>query len=309
MLSVSTLQNPVVLLWYSARKKLPPTFVASIKNRSPLAAWQWLLLLPAYLSAKQDPVRFVLWIVDSTGFRMLVTFVVFISAVLLAGVSSSDECQLGCNNLSYPPARCLPLYVDLQFNAIQRFSSVLGTDDISCARATLRAQLENFCSEECLSTFPTYQMCTGVGGAVGEEIANFTLTGLCTRHADGTFCPLKILEEATGPGNAFAPPCASGGSCDSDCQASYRNLSSRLGCCGSSYYDNPGFPGFISSTPSSVRRQFATCNVTLGGPCETATATATASTSASTSGATTMVYLSSVLVVAIACLLSLTSVM
>ena len=128
----------------------------------------------------------------------------------------------------------------------------------------------------------------------GEQAANFTLTGLCIRHADSTFCSLKILE-VTGPGNAFAPPCAVGDSCDSDCQASYLNLSSRLGCCGSSWYDNPAFPSFIS-TPSNVRGQFATCNVTLNGPCEPA------------SGATTMVYLSSVLVVAIACFWSLTSV-
>ena len=222
---------------------------------------------------------------------MLVTFVVIISAVLLSVVSSSlDECQLGCSDLSYPPTQCSLLYSDVLFRSIQRLPLVLGTDGINCTRATLRTQLEIFCSRECLSTFPTYQIC--VGGAVGEQAANLTLTGLCTRHADGTFCPLKILEEATGPGNAFAPPCASGGSCDSDCQASYRNLSSRLGCCGSSWYDNPVF---FSSTLSGVRRQFATCNVALDGPCEAA------------SGATTMVYLSSVLVVAIACLLSFSS--
>ena len=76
--------------------------------------------------------------------------------------------------------------------------------------------------------------------------------------------------------------------------ASYRNLSSRLGCCGSSWYENPVLPTFFSSL-SGVGRLFATCNVTLDGPCEAA------------SGATTMVYLSSVLVVAIACLLSFTS--
>ena len=225
---------------------------------------------------------------------MLVTFVVIISAGLLSGVSySSDECQLGCNNLSYPPAQCVHLYSDVLFQIIH-LSSILGTDDINCTRATLRAQLKSFCSRECLSTFPTYQIC--VRRVAGEQIANFTLAGLCTRHADGTFCPLKILEEATGSGNAFAPPCASNGSCDSDCRASYRNLSSRLGCCGSSWYENPVLPTFFSSL-SGVERLFATCNVTLDGPCEAA------------SGATTMVYLSSVLVVAIACLLSLTSVM
>ena len=223
---------------------------------------------------------------------MLVTFVVIISAVLLSGVSSSsDECQLACNDLSYPPAQCMQLFTDI-IQTFQRFSLTPGTVDINCTRAILRPLLENICSRECLSTLPAYQICVK---RATSEVANFTLTGYCTRHADGTFCPLKILEEVTGPGNAFAPPCASNGSCDSDCQAFYRNLSSRLGCCGSSWYENPVLPTFFSSL-SSVRRQFATCNVTLDGPCEAA------------SGATTMVYLSSVLVVAIACLLSFTSV-
>ena len=226
---------------------------------------------------------------------MLVTFVVIISAILLSGVSSSsDECQLGCNDLSYPPTHCPLLHDNILFRTIQRFSSALGTDDINCTRATLRAQLENLCSRECLSTFLPYQICASK--AAGEQIANFTLTGLCTRHADGTFCPLKIVEEGTGPGNAFAPPCAAGGSCDSDCQASYRNLSNKLGCCGSSWYENPALPSFSSINNSRVHSLFATCNVMFDGPCEAA------------SGPTTMVYLSSVLVVAIACLLSLTSV-
>ena len=115
---------------------------------------------------------------------------------------------------------------DLLFQTIRRISSPLGTDNINCTRATLRAQLENVCSRECLSTFPTYRIC--VSGADSEQTTNFTLTGLCTRRTDRTVCPLKIVEVATGPGNAFVPPCASGGSYDSDCQASYRNLSSRL---------------------------------------------------------------------------------
>ena len=246
---------------------------------------------------------------------MLVTFVVIISAVLLSGVSSSssDKCQLGCDNLnlSYPPIRCMTLYNDVQ-RTLQQFSSIRSTDVVSCSRATLRALLEIFCTRECLSTFPTYQTCVNI--ANGEQVANLTLTGFCTRHADGTFCPLKIIEETTGPDNAFVLSCASGGSCDSDCQASYRNASGRLGCCGSSWYENPVFSASSSPNPSDIGRLFANCNVTLNGPCEAATATTAAATattataSPSMSGATTMVYLSSVLVVAIACLLSLTSV-
>ena len=61
---------------------------------------------------------------------MLVTFVVIISAVLLSGVSSSsDECQLGCNDLSYPPTQCILLYSDVVVRTFQDFSSILGIDD------------------------------------------------------------------------------------------------------------------------------------------------------------------------------------
>ena len=237
---------------------------------------------------------------------MIVTVAVVISALVLSGVSSSGECQLNCSRLTIP-TQCVQAFNDIR-QTVTRIGLVLTSDEIDCTKAALEGLLEILCSRDCLSTFPVYQTC--INGVAGMQFVNLTLTGLCTRHADGTFCPVKLVEEATGPGNAFVPPCAVGGSCDSDCQASYRNLSSRLGCCGSSWYDNPllfnpgvNTLGLANLIGGNFGRLFATCNVTLDGPCTAATATA----SASTSGATTVVYLSSVLVVAIACLLSFTS--
>ena len=238
---------------------------------------------------------------------MIVAVAVVISALALSGVSSSGECQLNCSRLTIP-TQCVQAYDDIR-QTVARIGLVLTSDEIDCTKAALEGLLEILCSRDCLFTFSHYQTC--INGVAGMRLVNLTLTGLCTQHADGTFCPVKLVEEATGPGNAFVPPCAVGGSCDSDCQASYRNLSSRLGCCGSSWYDNPllfnpgiNTLGLANLAGGNFGRLFATCNVTLDGPCTAATATA----SASTSGATTMVYLSSVLVVAIACLLSLTSV-
>ena len=96
----------------------------------------------------------------------------------------------------------------------------------------------------------------------GEVEANRTLTLFCTRHTDGTFCPVKLLEAANG--DPILPTCAREGGCDNTCQQSYRRLSSTLGCCGSSWFDNPFY------TASSGVSFFNSCNVTLDGPCEPA---------------------------------------
>ena len=237
---------------------------------------------------------------------MILAVAVVISALVLSGVSSSGECQLNCSRLTIP-TQCVQAFNDIR-QTVTRIGLVLTSDEIDCTKAALEGLLEILCSRDCLSTFPVYQTC--INGVAGMQFVNLTLTGLCTRHADGTFCPVKLVEEATGPGNALVPPCASGGSCDSDCQASYRNLSSRLGCCGSSWYKNPLLFNPVNPVrldnliSGNLGRLFATCNVALNGPCAAATATALASTS----GTTTMVYFNSVLVVAIACLLTLTSV-
>ena len=74
----------------------------------------------------------------------------------------------------------------------------------------------------------------------------------------------KIVEEATGPGNAFV---LVGALVTVIVNTTSLLSQPGLGCCGSSWYDNPVF---FSSTPYGVRRQFATCNVALDGPCEAA---------------------------------------
>ena len=94
-----------------------------------------------------------------------------------------------------------------------------------------------------------------VTNILGTNTVNVTdmLQTYCTRHADGTFCPLKILEESTG--TLPVPLCTTGlpNACNTTCQESYCRLSSRLGCCGGTWF----------APLSSFERFFNSCNVTL----------------------------------------------
>ena len=88
----------------------------------------------------------------------------------------------------------------------------------------------------------------------------------CTRHEDGDYCPVKALHELfelvhlrfTCNLGACSPV--------STCQASYRAIRSRLGCCGRTYFDNPLNPFF-----TEYGKFFANCNASLrAAPCEPA---------------------------------------
>ena len=221
--------------------------------------------------------------------KMIVALIVVISALIISGVAPASECQMGCSSLSIPTGQCLRAFDD----AMLQFGSILGNQRnfignlTDCTRDTMSRLLDTLCSSQCLSSFVTHRICTRLGTTLlrqGELEVNYTLTLLCTRHADGTFCPVKVLEAANG--DPLLPACARGGGCDSTCQQSYRNLSSTLGCCGSTWFDHPVFPA-DSGVPF-----FDSCNVTLDGPCEPASPTAGL---ASGAGA---LYLSMLLVVA-----------
>ena len=193
---------------------------------------------------------------------MIVALVVIISALTISGVAPASECQMGCSTLTVPTGQCTQAFNDAlqqvgRFFQNQRAFTGNLTD---CDRDTMGRILDTLCSRDCLSSFVTHRICTRL--EVGEAEVNATLTLLCTRHADGTFCPVKVLEAANG--DPLLPTCARGGGCDSTCQQSYRNLSSTLGCCGSTWFDHPLF------TTSSGVPLFDSCNVTLDGPCEPA---------------------------------------
>ena len=198
---------------------------------------------------------------------MIVALVIIISALTISGVAPASECQMGCSTLTVPTGQCIQAYTDAFQQLVRIYQNQISfignlTD---CNRDTMNRILDTLCSRDCLSSFVTHRICTRLGTNLlqqGELEVNTTLTLLCTQHADGTFCPVKVLEAANG--DPLLPTCARGGGCDSTCQQSYRSLSSTLGCCGSTWFDNP-----ISTIPSGVPF-FNSCNVTLDGPCEPA---------------------------------------
>ena len=198
---------------------------------------------------------------------MIFALVVVISALTISDVAPASECQRGCSNLSIPPAQCLQAFTDASRQVSRIFHHqeyFYGKKSTDCDRDTMSRLLDTLCSRDCLSSFATHRICTGLGTSQLQQQeleVNRTLTLLCTRHADGTFCPVKVLEATNG--NLTLPTCARGGGCDSACQQSYRSLSSTLGCCGSSWFVNPFYA-------YSGGRFFKSCKVTLDGPCEPA---------------------------------------
>ena len=230
---------------------------------------------------------------------MIVALIVVISALTISGVAPASECQMGCSSLSIPTGQCLQAFNDAnqQVRTIFQNQINFAGNLTDCSRDTMSRLLDTLCSSQCLSSFVTYRICSRAGTnqlRQGELEVNFTLTLLCTRHEDGTFCPVKVLEAANG--DPLLPACARGGGCDSTCQQSYRNLSSTLGCCGSTWFDNPFFPVFAGNFGVPF---FDSCNVTLDGPCEAASPTAGPASGAG------VLYLSMLLVVAASLLSSI----
>ena len=138
--------------------------------------------------------------------NMIVALVVVISALTISGVAPASECQMGCSTLTVPTGQCIQAYAHANsqiFRIYQNQISFIGnlTD---CDRDTMSRLLDTFCSRDCLSSFVTHRICTGL--EAGELEATRTLTLLCTRHADGTFCPVKVLEAANG--DPLLPTCA-----------------------------------------------------------------------------------------------------
>ena len=190
---------------------------------------------------------------------MLVAALVVLSSLFFSGVSSADGvCEIGCRNLVIPSQQCLTAVTVLLGMFQNGITRTLNPDTVDCNRDTAAFFLEQLCTRECLSTYPTFFTCT-----FSTTTVNVTeiLQAYCTRHADGTFCPLKILEESTG--TSPVPQCTTGlpNTCNSTCQESYRSLGSRLGCCGGTWFTNP-------SPLSGFERFFNSCNVTLEEQCE-----------------------------------------
>ena len=194
---------------------------------------------------------------------MLVAALVIIS-LFFSGVSSADGvCETGCRNLVLPSTECSTAFNPLLIMFQNGITRALNPDTVDCNRDTAARFLEQLCTRECFSTFPPFYTCVIVNVLGTTVNVTDVFQTYCSRHADGTFCPLKILEESTG--TSPVPLCTPGltglpNACNSTCQESYRRLSSRLGCCGGTWFANP-------SPLSSFERFFSSCNVTLEEQC------------------------------------------
>ena len=182
---------------------------------------------------------------------MLVAIVVVALSLVLSG--ESLECQSGCRNMIIPSYQCDTNFQFVRFLFI--FRMVLAGKRTVCNRDTVAGSLDILCSSECISSLPTYLSCNFDFFSRRNVIES--LQFYCSRHADGTFCPVKILDESTD--TSLFPQCTPGlpNTCNSTCQESYRSLSSRLGCCGGTYFSGP------TSLFPFYERFFDSCNVTL----------------------------------------------
>ena len=189
---------------------------------------------------------------------MLVAIVVVALSLVLSGESS--KCQSGCRNIAIPSYQCVPTFNFME--SFFRFRLAENGKRRVCDRDTVARSLDILCSSQCIPSLPNYLTCNDrffprPNAIKSRQNVIESLQLYCSRHADGTFCPVKILDESTG--TSPVPQCTPGlpNTCNSNCQESYRNLSSRLGCCGGALFTN-------SISPlSQFERFFNSCNVTL----------------------------------------------
>lgn len=183
--------------------------------------------------------------------------IVVLAALVLASAGASPlvERQLLCPT-AIPSMRCQQELSEFQQVQTQVFTN-LSTLTPEQVRSTLGPLLEVFCSAECLS--PILQTLDCTNNSFFSELIRVLY---CSRHADGSFCPVKVLSEAAS-GGSLVPPCATAGSCNSSCQRSYLEVRGRLGCCTTNWFGTSGIP-FISEI---VGRFYNICNVTLDNPC------------------------------------------
>ena len=189
--------------------------------------------------------------------------VVIISSLALFGVSlaaAEGECQSDCRNMVMPSAQCQLAHL-LSFS----YGTNLNVYKMPCKRDTLARSLDIFCSSDCSSSISTYYTCTGrTPWIIGQNInISYVIQLYCSRHADGTFCPFKILEESTSAGPLCSTQSSPSTSCNSKCE-DYRLLSSRLGCCGGTWSSDSSHYGPLSG----FKKYFDYCNVKLERPCE-----------------------------------------
>ena len=167
-----------------------------------------------------------------------------------------------CSGITIPE-RCTQAAND-RTRILQEISNNTSPSDSFINYRILNYYLNITCSSECLTPMLRMYDCVN-----NEAQRNLTTNLICSQQEDGTFCPVKLLEELNATAGRL-PACISGNSCPSSCQQSYEELRNRLGCCAASWYG--------SSNPfSSIfgGQNFVTCEVPLANPCTLASGAAT----------------------------------
>ena len=171
-----------------------------------------------------------------------------------------------CNGITIP-GHCIQAADDYT-RAFQEIMSNGTASPDSALRVlmAMRTYLDTMCSSECLAPTLRAADCSN-----NQEARNLTANLMCSQNEDGTYCPVKVLEEVTRNGTpGLIPICAFGNTCNSSCRQSYLDVRSRLGCCAASWYGNSS-----GSPLSTFGENFATCNVSLTNPCTPASGAAT----------------------------------
>ena len=177
---------------------------------------------------------------------------------------STRQTSQSCGGVTIPQ-RCIQAQVDYQHASAEILAN-FTSDSGARLTSALATYLGVYCSDDCLRPVLAVDACKNNGSAA------FVNNVLCARHEDGTYCPLKVFGEMV-PTPGFVPSCVSAAStsCSATCRQAYLDTRTRLGCCGASYYGN----NVTSPLYSLYGRNFATCNVTLGDPCPSASGAAT----------------------------------
>lgn len=164
------------------------------------------------------------------------------------------------------PMRCSQAINDYN-QMLQQIAANPSSDTIRRIVDAIGPFLNTLCSGDCLGPFLALYQCLN-----NDAARNTTVSLVCARQEDGTFCPVKVLQELQRTPSVLVPSCVTPTSttCSSSCQQSYIETRNRLGCCASSWYANPLSPYF-----STFGRNFVTCNVPLTNPCTPASGAAT----------------------------------
>ena len=159
---------------------------------------------------------------------------------------ASDQCSLPT---SYP-LECEQAFADLV--------AVFITPDFADIDLNqLASTMDVICTDYCIGPEIEYYDCLDA-----EDLADLANNGYCGQSG-GTNCVVLWVSGIAMDPIGQLPICASGGSCDAECEATVQNITDYLGCCAYSLYKNPEGPLVDMVTPEDLE----SCAVDFGEAC------------------------------------------